>query len=66
MVWILTEEYNDYDQYGEYFLAVFKEKPLNSKLTEYGVPQHRSDHVLNGGGRVGSEDHWFFLREYSI
>lgn len=26
-VWVLTSEVNDYDQHGDYFLAVFKNKP---------------------------------------
>lgn len=65
-IWILTEEYNDYDQHGEYFLAVFKEKPNHSKLTSYGVPQDKLRHVLNGGGRKDSEYQWFFLREHDV
>jgi len=65
-VWILTSELNAYDQYGEYFLAVFGEKPHHKKLTELGVPQNRLRHVLNGGGRVGYEDSWFYLREHDL
>jgi hypothetical protein len=62
-VWVLTEEYNDYDQHGEYFVAVFSEKPTHQQLTEHGVPQNQLRHVLNGGGRVDDEDQWFYLRE---
>ena len=62
-VWVLTKEYNDYDQYGEYFIAVFSEKPHHSQLTECEVPRHRLRHVLNGGGRVDYEDEWFHLKE---
>ena len=23
--WVLTKEYNDYDQYGEYYVCIFEE-----------------------------------------
>jgi len=32
--WVLTYSVNAYDQYGEYFLAVFAEKPTAEKLHE--------------------------------
>jgi hypothetical protein len=65
-VWILTREINQYDQEGAYFVAVFGDKPHHSVLTENGVPQNRLRHVLDGGGRVGAEDEWFWLRSYEI
>ena len=65
-VWVLTTEYNEYDQYGEYFVAVFKEIPHRSQLTAFGVPQNRLRHVLNGGGRIEFEHQWFFLRIYNL
>jgi hypothetical protein len=48
-VWILTEEYNDYDQHGEYFLAVFKKEP-----TEEDLKQFDYDHF----GRENNEYSW--------
>lgn len=30
--WVLTQEYNDYAQYGEYYVCVFEEKPDFAKL----------------------------------
>lgn len=36
-VWILTTEYNDYDQYGEYFLQAFASKPTPEQLVAEGV-----------------------------
>ena len=60
--WILTREINQYDQDGEYFVAVFFAKPHHSELSAHGVPQNRLRHVLNGGGRVKWEDEWFWLR----
>lgn len=37
VVWILTCEYNDYDQYGEYFVEVFYKEPSEFLLTDAGV-----------------------------
>lgn len=62
-VWILTEEFNDYDQYGEYFRAVFSSKPNRKQLLAHEVPKDRLEHVLAGGGRIEPENSWFFLRE---
>lgn len=62
-VWILTREINMYDQAGEYFVAVFANKPTHHQLTEYGVATNRLRHTLNGGGRVEYEDEWFILTE---
>ncbi len=62
-VWVLTKEFNEYDQFGEYFVAVFPDKPHHSQLTTYGVRQNRLKHTLEGGGRVGTEYEWFHLRE---
>ncbi len=53
-IWILTEEYNDYDQHGEYFLAAFKEKPSLEELKKYDY-----DHI----GRVHNEYSWCNLEE---
>lgn len=62
IVWVLTCEYNEYDQEGEYFVNVFLEKPSAEDLIKAGVPEKDVDHVLDGGGRVGIEYQWFFLR----
>jgi len=34
-VWILTSEYNDYDQHGEYFEAVFAQKPTLQQIQKH-------------------------------
>ena len=49
MAWVLTKEYNEYDQYGEYFVAIFKDKPHHTELTKLEVPTNRLRHVLKGG-----------------
>lgn len=75
-VWILTREENQYDQYGEYFVAVFKDKPSESQLTEiltkYGVDSYSEGTVSEidvrllsqGGGRDSEDlDTWFNLKQ---
>lgn len=34
-VWVLTTEYNDYDQHGAYFEAVWGTKPTLQQLSSY-------------------------------
>jgi len=65
-VWVLTSEYNEYDQFGEYYVKAFAKKPSVTLLLSLDVPQNRLRHVLNGGGRVDFEDKWFHLREIDI
>lgn len=67
-VWVLTEEYNRYDQYGEYFCAVFKEKPTLKQLVNMGVNEPYATKCINsGGGRLYNgqkyENSWWYLRE---
>lgn len=65
-VWILTTEYNDYDQYGEYFLQAFASKPTPEQLVAEGVPLNRIDRVLNGGGRKSNDHQWWHLVEQEL
>jgi hypothetical protein len=65
-VWVLTEEYNQYDQYGEYFRAVFANKPTAEQLKQYLHPNEYDwiTHILDGGGRTeDNENNWYHLRE---
>lgn len=62
VVWILTMEVNAYDQCGEYFVAVYKDKPTHQQLSEQDVPTNRLRHVLDGGGRKDDEDTWYNLK----
>lgn len=61
--WILTEEYNAYDQYGPYLVQVFQNKPTKEQLLSCKIPLNIVNHVLNVGGRETDEDHWFYLEE---
>lgn len=62
-LWVVTCEYNDYDQYGEYFKSVYAEKPTLKQLTGL-MGKDLAEHLLNtGGGRIEYEDEWYWLRE---
>ena len=65
-VFVLTEEYNDYDQHGAYFVEVFARRPTNEELTKAGVEAGRLSHVQAGGGRQGFDDHWYILDEVEL
>ncbi len=63
-IWVLTSEYNDYDQHGEYFEAVFIGKPTSEQIQKHcHVTEQGAVHILNGGGRVKYEDQWYNLRK---
>lgn len=69
-VWVLTNEYNDYDQHGEYFVAVFGDPPtlenLSTFVTGYYVNDAYLKHVKAGGGRLEDEDVWWNLNEEKL
>lgn len=67
-IWVLTEEYNEYDQYGEYFLEVFTNIPhLNYLKQTYNMSTEEAKHVQKGGGRrKDTEQHWFHLRHVDV
>lgn len=56
-VYVLTSEYNDYNQYGAYFEAVFKEYPTPEQLEKIGCT-----HL----GREGNEYCWFDIDEVEL
>lgn len=62
-IWVLTREINEYKQDGEYFVDAWNTKPTHQMLSALGVSQNRLRHILNGGGRVGYENEWFYLKE---
>lgn len=70
-MWVLTEEYNDYDQHGAYFLHAWTKKPsaeaVKKALFTHG---HTWDdesvaRALAGGGRQGVEYSWVNLFEFT-
>ena len=66
-MYVITNEVNEYDQYGEYFVAAFNRKPTLDDLRLTFKDKENSEsffnHLLNGGGRVGYEHDWYNLRE---
>jgi hypothetical protein len=66
-VWVVTSEVNQYDQYGEYLLSVFANKPTMKELCLLGIGKSVAAHLLEtGGGRVGVEDVWYYLEEVNF
>lgn len=70
--WILTTEYNDYRQYGEYFIAWFHSFPTKKELWKVLKEEGESDrslipHILEGRGRrepyKQTNENWYHLRE---
>jgi hypothetical protein len=59
---IVTREENEHNQYGEYFVAVFTNKPTRDQLCQLLLPEDTISHLLNGGGRIGVENTWYNLR----
>ncbi|PRY51508.1 hypothetical protein B0I27_10794 [Arcticibacter pallidicorallinus] len=75
-VCVLTVAHNDYDQHGDYLVAVFFQKPTRQELLktlyggkginkEYYPNQHKLvGHILTGGGRTEEMEYqWYYLRE---
>jgi hypothetical protein len=71
-MWILTNEYNAYDQFGKYFIAAWSQKPGKEEIAQvckidttgrFTNSDETIDHILSGGGRTKNEDHWFNLEE---
>ena len=78
-VYVLTCEYNDYDQYGRYFCCVFDKKPTVAELapilTEFGgyLPTDMGkaialvQHYLDNKGRTSdNEGMWFNLERVNV
>ena len=68
-VWVLTSEYNDYDQHGEYFVEVFRGKPTEDQIADvvgFYADSPTVQHILSGGGREKYEDVWFNLKEVKL
>jgi len=67
-IWIVTKEYNAYDQYGDYFCAAFNEKPTFKELKELLPNEWNAtiDKLTRGGGRENTEDSWYNLMEVEV
>ena len=69
-IYILTEEWNEYDQHGAYFLAAFVDMPSARDIRvvmareDTPMPESEIAHILKGGGRQKTESVWYHLRVY--
>lgn len=67
-MWVITQSINEYSQYGEYFVAVYINKPsfhdLKTLLSVEGTAGDLFiNHLLSGGGRQSFEREWYYLTE---
>lgn len=61
---VLTRAINQYDQDGDYFEAVWINKPSIDQLKKFGFTPEYCHHLLNNGGdRINQEETWYFLTE---
>lgn len=64
-MWIVTRAVNSYDQYGDYFVCAFENKPTFQELKS--VLPKESDVTIGkltrGGGRHRAEYEWYYLTE---
>ena len=62
---MITKEYNQYDQYGVYFVAAWTYKPsLEEIKITLSCGDEEAEHILNGGGRQEFDQEWYNLFEY--
>lgn len=71
-LYILVSEINEYNQGGQYFIDAWNHKPSKKELTTAiltrGKPEILMENIIqnlldNGGGRLGVEYEWFYLKE---
>jgi hypothetical protein len=61
-IFVLTRAINQYDQEGDYLVAVFKKLPTEHELINLiGCNKEYARHILNTGGRKDNEYEWFYL-----
>lgn len=65
-VWVVTSEWNRYDQEGAYFICVFLFRPTPEELQLSGFSATDAAHIATGGGRRGTEDQWYNLEEVEL
>lgn len=64
-MYVITAEYNDYRQYGQYFVGMVSEPTLENLRKIF--PDRDDEfltHLLNGGGREHYEYCWYNLFEF--
>ncbi len=66
MIWVITEEFNDYNQHGGYFVCAFDHSPTYDDLITAGFSKGYALRILSGGGRFDDEYHWFEINEVAF
>ena len=64
-MWIVTRAINDYNQYGDYFVAAFNNEPTFQDLKKL-LPDEDDvtiGKLIRGGGRQNFECNWYYLTE---
>ena len=62
MIWVLSKDYNDYHQYGSYFVAAWLQKPSREQIAELigasigASTDAKIDHILAGNGRIDEDE----------
>jgi len=54
MIYVITREENQYDQYGEYFVAAFLKRPSIEQRLALGIEHYK---------RLKNENTWYNLRK---
>jgi hypothetical protein len=63
-IWVIVENWNDYNQHGSYFIAAWIERPTAQDLMKsLRITESEASRVLAGGGRKGAEGTWYTLFE---
>jgi len=62
-IWVITSEYNLYDQEGAYFIHAWYGKPSFEEMKKFFNGKYKEEylqHIYSGGGRTKRyEDQWY-------
>ena len=62
-IWVVTQSVNDYNQYGDYLISAFTQKPSFAELKQL-LPDESDETIgrlTRGGGRKNDEGTWYYL-----
>lgn len=66
-MWVITKSVNDYNQHGDYFVAVFTEKPTFAELKVLlNLDDVTAGKLTRGGGRQNIEGVWYNLEDIQV
>ena len=61
-IWVLTFTVNEYNQHGEYFMSVYKDKPSESQLRSEGLSSKEVINILKYGETTDD----YTMHEYQL